>query len=180
MATGTSGILMCLGPSGPLSSSSLDFRTSSTVNLILLWGVLVMRGSACTWDDTVDIDFDRKVSRCRNRPLERGAISMTQANSFTAAQSLISFATMTLHPCSPKQSPTTPRSYWDSPWPGAFTWERSFYVANVAWTLLYDLVHSHQDAAEDTKAGVKNLVLLYANPDGATPEERFGTMPLLR
>ncbi|KAI3322921.1 hypothetical protein HD806DRAFT_544968 [Xylariaceae sp. AK1471] len=56
----------------------------------------------------------------------------------------------------------------------------SWLVANVTWTLLYELVHSHRDTTEDTKAGVKNLVLLYANPDGSTPEERFDTTPLLR
>jgi 4-hydroxybenzoate polyprenyltransferase len=55
----------------------------------------------------------------------------------------------------------------------------AFYVANVVWTLLYELVYSHQDAVEDIAAGVKNLVLLYAKPNATNPEERFGTMPLL-
>lgn len=55
----------------------------------------------------------------------------------------------------------------------------AFYAANVVWTLLYELVYSHQDAAEDIAAGVKNLVLLYVNPDAPNLEERFGTMPLL-
>jgi 4-hydroxybenzoate polyprenyltransferase len=216
------------------------------INLILLWGVLVMRGATCTWNDTVDVDFDRKVSRCRNRPLARGAISMTQANLFTAAQTLASLATLTLLPslcvvyaapavvgwfCYPLakrvtyypqvvlgfpmawgvymgaasmgadplhfaplleilttmvRRESTETTSGSSPtvlgalqevrvdWPIT-----AFYAANVVWTLLYELVYSHQDAAEDTAAGVKNLVLLYANPDAATPEERFGTMSLL-
>ena len=37
----------------------------------------------------------------------------------------------------------------------------ALYAANVVWTLLYETIYSHQDAAEDTKAGVKNIVLLY-------------------
>ncbi|KAL6715994.1 hypothetical protein ACLMJK_006956 [Lecanora helva] len=37
----------------------------------------------------------------------------------------------------------------------------AFYAANVLWTLFYEIIYSHQDASEDTKAGVKNIVLLY-------------------
>lgn len=59
-------------------------------------------------------------------------------------------------------------------WPIAF-----FYIANVIWTLLYEIIYSHQDAAEDAAAGVKNLVLLYTNLEAKIPEQRFGTMPLL-
>ena len=37
----------------------------------------------------------------------------------------------------------------------------ALYAANVLWTLLYEIIYSHQDAKEDTTAGVKNIVLLY-------------------
>ncbi|KAK8130983.1 4-hydroxybenzoate octaprenyltransferase [Apiospora sp. TS-2023a] len=116
------------------------------VNLVLLWGNLVMRGATCTWNDTADIEFDRKVTRCRGRPLARGARLL-------GALCVIRV----------------------DDWPTT-----AFYAANVVWTLLYELVYSHQDAAEDMAAGVKNLVLLYARPQAATAAERFGTMPLLR
>ncbi len=43
------------------------------------------------------------------------------------------------------------------------TW--ALYIANVFWTLLYEIIYSHQDAAHDANAGVKNIVLLY---DGKT------------
>ncbi|TAQ84274.1 hypothetical protein B7494_g7402 [Chlorociboria aeruginascens] len=210
-------------------------------NLILLWGILIMRGATCTWNDTVDVEFDRKVSRCRNRPLARKALSVTQANLFTAAQTLVSLATLAFLPplcavyavpgvvgwfCYPlaKRFTYYPQVVLGFPmawgiymgaasmgadplhfapllealtsviklqaldadmiirallqlrvdWPMA-----TFYAANVVWTLLYELIYSHQDAAEDIAAGVKNLVLLYSNPDAPTLQERFGTMPLL-
>ncbi|KAI1762790.1 UbiA prenyltransferase [Hypoxylon sp. FL1150] len=214
------------------------------VNMVLLWGVLILRGATCTWNDTVDIDFDRKVSRCRSRPLARGAISIKQANLFTAAQTLVSLATLRLLPplctayavpavvgwfCYPLAKRVTyypqvvlgfpmawgvymgaasmgmdplhfapiiniltkivRRESVDasviSPTLSVLQEERidwsitAFYAANVVWTLLYELVYSHQDAAEDTEAGVKNLVLLYANPNSKTPGMRFGTLPLL-
>lgn len=37
----------------------------------------------------------------------------------------------------------------------------ALYAANVLWTLFYEIIYSHQDAAHDVKAGVKNIVLLY-------------------
>lgn len=219
-------------------SSPLDLLS---VNLVLLWGILVMRGATCTWNDTVDVEFDRKVSRCRNRPLARGAVSITQANLFTAAQTIVSLATLALLPplcmiyavpavfgwfCYPLAKRVTyyPQVVLGFPmaWGvymgaasmgadplhlaplqhaltaivsgrGEFTSilesirevrvdlpMAAFYVGNVIWTLLYELVYSHQDAAEDAAAGVKNLVLLYANADATSPEGRFGTMTLLR
>ncbi|KAH9896196.1 putative 4-hydroxybenzoate polyprenyl transferase [Xylariomycetidae sp. FL2044] len=47
---------------------------------------VVLRGVACTWNDTVDQDFDRRVERCRHRPVARRAVSTSQALLFTAAQ----------------------------------------------------------------------------------------------
>jgi 4-hydroxybenzoate polyprenyltransferase len=43
------------------------------------------------------------------------------------------------------------------------------FAANVTWPLIYDTIYGHQDAKDDTKAGVKNIVLAY----------RGKTMPLL-
>ena len=34
------------------------------------------------------------------------------------------------------------------------------YAANVAWTLGYEIIHSHQDLQDDIKAGVGNVVIL--------------------
>ena len=45
---------------------------------------LVLRGAACTWNDNVDQEYDRKVARCRSRPIARGAVTSAQANVFTA------------------------------------------------------------------------------------------------
>lgn len=53
---------------------------------ILLPFNIVLRGAACTWNDNVDQEFDRRVERCRHRPIARGAVSTTQAHVFTATQ----------------------------------------------------------------------------------------------
>ncbi|KAF7156907.1 hypothetical protein CNMCM5623_000752 [Aspergillus felis] len=48
--------------------------------------VIVLRGVVCSWNDTLDQDFDRKVTRTRNRPIPRGAVSTVQSHLFTLAQ----------------------------------------------------------------------------------------------
>lgn len=62
------------------------------VNLLFAIGSLLLRGAACTWNDTLDAPYDRLVVRCRHRPIARNAISPTTANIFTLAQSLIGAA----------------------------------------------------------------------------------------
>lgn len=42
---------------------------------------VLLRGAACTWNDIVDQRFDRRVARCRHRPVARGAVSTRQRTS---------------------------------------------------------------------------------------------------
>ena len=46
-------------------------------------GNLFLRGAAYSWNDTVDAPSDRKVARCRNRPVARGAVRLNVAHTFT-------------------------------------------------------------------------------------------------
>ena len=52
---------------------------------VFLVGSVILRGAACAWNDNIDQEFDRKVTRCQNRPIARRAVSTTQAHVFTAA-----------------------------------------------------------------------------------------------
>ena len=58
----------------------------ATVNLILALGCFLVRCAGCSWNDIVDQDIDRKVSRTRNRPIARRAISTSAALVFTTVQ----------------------------------------------------------------------------------------------
>lgn len=53
------------------------------LNVIFLLGCFLVRSAGCTWNDLVDRDFDRRVSRTRLRPIAREAIS--PANAFLYA-----------------------------------------------------------------------------------------------
>lgn len=47
---------------------------------------VLLRGAACTWNDIVGQRFDRRVARCRHRPVVRGSVSTQQALVFMFAQ----------------------------------------------------------------------------------------------
>lgn len=63
-------------------------QMSATIRLaagLIPFNVL-LRGAACTWNDIVDQRFDRRVARCRHRPVARGAVSTHKALVFMFAQ----------------------------------------------------------------------------------------------
>ena len=66
------------------------------VNLIFLVGSFLVRCAGCTWNDIVDQEFDRKVSRTQLRPIARRAITTFNALFFTVAQVLIGLALVVL------------------------------------------------------------------------------------
>ncbi len=55
-------------------------------NALFLLGSAIFRGAACTWNDTLDRDLDAKVTRTKLRPLPRGAVTASQAHTWTAVQ----------------------------------------------------------------------------------------------
>jgi len=61
--------------SGTSTSSEIPLAELLRVNVILFVGSLFVRAAACAWNDNLDREYDRKVLRCRLRPLARGAIS---------------------------------------------------------------------------------------------------------
>ncbi|CAF9908037.1 MAG: Para-hydroxybenzoate--polyprenyltransferase, mitochondrial precursor (PHB:polyprenyltransferase) [Alectoria fallacina] len=57
-------------------------------NILFLIDSIILRDAACAWNDNVDQDLDRKVTRCRLRPIARGVVVTTQGHIFTAALTL--------------------------------------------------------------------------------------------
>ncbi|KAH4903209.1 hypothetical protein HBI80_117410 [Parastagonospora nodorum] len=68
-------------------------HTSATsilhTNLTLFIYAFVLRSAGCAWNDIQDVEFDRQVRRCRNRPMARGALTMRQGYVFTGALTLV-------------------------------------------------------------------------------------------
>ena len=82
------GSLFAACLSNPIPAPSQMFFA----NVELFAVAFVLRSVGCTWNDIVDRELDRKVARCRNRPMARGALSPTTAYIFTANQYLMLFA----------------------------------------------------------------------------------------
>ncbi|KAM0530847.1 hypothetical protein D7B24_002837 [Verticillium nonalfalfae] len=70
----------------PPFSSDLDLKTLVLLAAYLGLWTITFRGITCTWNDNLDQDFDRQVTRCRLRPIPRGAVTTMQAHIFTTAQ----------------------------------------------------------------------------------------------
>lgn len=68
------------------------FRHFLWQNILLFLGTCFFRTSACSWNDTLDVEYDRHVARCRLRPLARGAVEPWQAHVLTVTTALLAFA----------------------------------------------------------------------------------------
>ncbi|KAL9043514.1 MAG: hypothetical protein Q9214_003303 [Letrouitia sp. 1 TL-2023] len=82
----------CIVKPTPSSSSLVN------VNVIFFLGTVFMRGSACSWNDNLDQDYDRQVFRCKTRPIARGAITTAKGHAFTAFLTSLAFAFLTMLP----------------------------------------------------------------------------------
>ncbi|KAI0383709.1 putative 4-hydroxybenzoate polyprenyl transferase [Hypomontagnella monticulosa] len=82
----------CIAPTPPNPATLLSLAA-----ILLLLNIL-LRGAACTWNDNIDQDFDRRVERCRHRPIARGAVSTTSAHVFTAVQIAVGYPVLTFFP----------------------------------------------------------------------------------
>ena len=66
---------------GPMNMHLISQRSAE-----LLIAAFVLRSLGCSWNDIIDRNIDRQVSRSRHRPMARGAISMPAALLFTGLQ----------------------------------------------------------------------------------------------
>lgn len=168
-----------------LAADPGDWPAALRLASLFAVGAVVMRGAGCAWNDVIDRDIDRKVSRTALRPVASGAISRRAAMLFLVALSLIGFAvliqfnayTIVLGVSSLALVAVYPfmkRLTW---WPQAFlgltfNWGAlmgysaiegglareavALYAAGMFWTLGYDTIYAHQDKEDDALIGVKS------------------------
>ena len=151
-------------------------------------GSVIMRGAGCTINDMADHKFDAQVERTKGRPIPSGAVSLTQAGLFLAAQLLAGLVILTqlnmaaiwwgmasLALVFPY--PLMKRiTWWPQAWLGlTFNWGALLgwvavtgqmeaaplllYAAGILWTLGYDTIYAHQDKDDDQLIGVKSTAL---------------------
>lgn len=81
-----------------LHRNRVSTMTLLRTNIILLLGTVFMRAAACAWNDNLDREYDRKVRRCRLRPLARGALTPLQGYVFAGAMTVLAAAFLSTLP----------------------------------------------------------------------------------
>ena len=160
--------------------------------LLFFLGSVLMRSAGCIINDISDKEFDKKVSRTKNRPIASGKISIILGLLYAAILCLsalivlINFNKLTiiLAFCSMPLAFTYPLMKRFTYWPQLFLgitfnyglilgWtsiENSInfipiilYFGAIFWTLGYDTVYGYQDITDDEIIGVKSTSIKFKN-----------------
>ena len=179
---------------------TLAYDFSSNLNnyffyLILFFlGAVLMRSAGCIVNDILDKEYDKKVSRTKNRPIASGKISNKLAIFYTiilcltALSVLLNFNnyTIILALGSMPLAFTYPLMKRFTYWPQLFLgitfnyglilgWTSVkeeidlipilFYFGAIFWTLGYDTIYGYQDIKDDEIIGLKSTSIKFkSNP----------------
>ncbi len=148
-------------------------------------GAIAMRGAGCVYNDIVDRDLDRKVTRTASRPLASGRVGLRaawawlgllclvglvvllQLNPTAAVTALLSIGLVAAYPFMKRIT------WWPQAWLGlVFSWAALvgwpaaaggfvpatwlLYAGSVFWVIGYDTIYALQDIEDDALAGVKS------------------------
>lgn len=155
---------------------------------LLLWfllGAIAMRGAGCVYNDIVDADLDRQVTRTARRPVASGVVSKTAAWVWLAllcvvglvvlmqlhrAAQIVALASVLLVAAYPFMKRIT---WWPQVWLGfVFSWGAIvawtemrggggwplalLYAGCVAWVIGYDTIYALQDVEDDALVGIRS------------------------
>ena len=158
--------------------------------LLFLLGSILMRSAGCIVNDILDKEFDKKVSRTKNRPIASGKISVKLALTyvvflcFIALLVLLNFNTFTiiLALCSMPLAFSYPLMKRYTYWPQLFlgiTFNYGLilgwvcianeielvpiilYIGAIFWTLGFDTIYGYQDIKDDEIIGVKSTSIKF-------------------
>ena len=175
---------------------SLAYDFSNDLNdyffyLILFFlGSVLMRSAGCIVNDILDKEFDKKVSRTKNRPIASGKISIKVSLAYViflcliALLVLLNFNTLTIAlalgsmPLAFSYPLMKRYTYWPQLFLGitfnyglilgwaSIIGEISiasivFYLGAIFWTLGYDTIYGFQDIKDDEIIGVKSTSIKF-------------------
>tara|TARA_B100000579_G_scaffold257400_1_gene211910 strand:+ start:1646 stop:2512 length:867 start_codon:yes stop_codon:yes gene_type:complete len=175
---------------------TLTYDFSTNLNkyffyLVLFFlGSVFMRSAGCIVNDILDKEFDKKVSRTKNRPIASGEVSIKLALAyvlflcFVALLVLLNFNifTIVLALCSMPLAFSYPLMKRFTYWPQLFlgiTFNYGLilgwvciankiellpiilYIGAIFWTLGYDTIYGYQDIKDDEIIGVKSTSIKF-------------------
>ena len=171
-------------------SISQNFKIFFYYLILFFLGSVLMRSAGCIFNDIVDKDFDKKVSRTKNRPIAAGKISVKNSMIYVLVLCLLAFliliqfnfftiilgmSSMLLAFSYPFMKRIT---YWPQLFLGVtFNWgiimawaainnDISFeivilYISAIFWTLGYDTIYGAQDISDDEIIGLKSTSIKF-------------------
>ena len=151
----------------------------------LLLGAIAMRGAGCVYNDLVDADLDRQVTRTASRPVASGRVSKRAAWVWLLALCLIGLVVLlqlrlpaqivALASIAPVAAyPFMKRiTWWPQAWLGlVFSWGALvgwselrldrlevlalLYAGSIAWVIGYDTIYALQDREDDALVGIRS------------------------
>lgn len=188
------GILLLLWPTLWALWIAAEGIPDTTVLLVFIAGVFLMRSAGCAINDFADREFDPHVARTKNRPLAAKKISTKEAVTVFAMLSLTAFGlvllmnTLTIwlsvaglalavsYPFM-KRYHYLPQVHLGAAFgwsvPMAFTAQANeftsltwlLFMATVLWATAYDTLYAMADRDEDLKIGVKSTAILFGEND---------------
>lgn len=187
--------LPCLfGISLAFRLKSAEFSEIFKVTFLFLIGSVIMRSAGCIINDLFDKDFDKKVTRTKNRPLANNSIKQSQAliilsilltfgliillqfNAKTILFGLGLLILITLYPLM-KRITYYPQIFLGVIFNSGILMSSfailnelrlefvMLYFASIIWTVIYDTIYGYQDIEDDLRIGVKSTAIRFAeNP----------------
>ena len=175
---------------------TLAYDFTEAINVFLIYlilfftGSVLMRSAGCIVNDIVDRNFDKKVSRTKNRPIASGKVNLFQGLLYSVVLCAIAFAvliqfnllTIILAMGSMPLAFTYPLmkryTYWPQLYLGitfnygvilgwtSITNELNllpviFFIGAIFWTLAYDTIYGFQDIKDDEIIGLKSTSIKF-------------------
>ena len=158
--------------------------------ILFFLGAVLMRSAGCIINDIADKDFDKKVTRTKNRPIASGEVSVKVGFIYSAILCVLAFLvlinfnmfTIILALGSMPLAFTYPLMKRFTYWPQLFLgvtfnyglvlgWTSIyseinlapivFYVGAIFWTLGYDTIYGFQDIKDDEIIGLKSTSIKF-------------------
>ena len=160
--------------------------------VLFFLGAVLMRSAGCIINDIADKDFDKKVTRTKNRPIASGEVSVKVGLIFSAILCILAFLVLInfnslviiLALGSMPLAFTYPLMKRFTYWPQLFLgitfnyglilgWLSVnnefvyvpiiFYFGAIFWTLGYDTIYGFQDIKDDEIIGLKSTSIKFKN-----------------
>jgi 4-hydroxybenzoate polyprenyltransferase len=190
------GIYLLLWPTLWALMIAGEGKPDTKILLIFITGVVLMRSAGCVINDYFDRDFDRHVSRTRNRPLTSGRVSTREAlllfgalcllalilvlqlNRLTIMLSAVGALLAMVYPYM-KRVTNLPQVVLGAAFgwsvPMAFAAQTGtvpqiawlMFTATVLWTTAYDTMYAMVDRQDDIALGLKSTAILFGDADRA-------------